>query len=747
HCGDGVVFGWLYMWAGWTFFGATPGKALWRLRVVTEDGGRLRAGRAALRCLGYALASLPVKLGLLPILWDARRQGWHDRIAGTVVLQHAAHGCGRPRLPHRPTLPPPVAPDLRFALGKWWLVAGMHLLMVLVMTWPLALHPTTHRPGHAGDGSHFMWGYWHTAWASAHGAPLTQTEILFHPQTVSLLFHTMNWLNCLLAAPLAPLLNLTLIYNLLLVGQLAASGFCLYLVVCSLTRNRPASFVASLVFGLSPYFLYEHIEHPNLHSAGPLALFALFTYMYLVRPQARYALAAGAALALTGLCSWNYFIMAGITAITLLTAVWLADRRQLGRRLVLLATSAALGAALLSPLLIPMFVERMYSDYMDRPPADMEAYKSSLSEYIEPGAGHPALRYLPGLSPSGHGPGVVLVALALLGIAVSWRRFYPWLLVGLVGLVLSLGPTLSLRGPLAVNKTLLLALGGPPGNEFNVPWNTNDMLVLTRTVLAAAESPLRAQGHITLPYSWMVQWFPFLRPMRCPRRFAVMVMISCAVSAAIGLLWLARLARSRWGAAADLVVPALAGAALLLEYLAVPLPLFDTRAHHFYHQLAAETGDFAVLELPVSTEIHEYQLYQTVHHKRLLFGHLSRIPPDATAFISTNPLTDIMSATAFAFEPAGEARMNIETMPSSRLRAMTDRGVWEAALNELRRTDVRYVILHRQLVSPASRQRTRELLERTLHLPVVVDDEDIVAYLIPSDTDANREVSHGFPAH
>ena len=99
-----VVFGWLYMWAGWTFFGATPGKALWRLRVVTEDGGRLGAGRAALRCLGYALASLPVKLGLLPILWDARRQGWHDRIAGTVVLQHAAHGCGRPRLPHRPTL-------------------------------------------------------------------------------------------------------------------------------------------------------------------------------------------------------------------------------------------------------------------------------------------------------------------------------------------------------------------------------------------------------------------------------------------------------------------------------------------------------------------------------------------------------------------------------------------------------------------------------------------------------------------
>ena len=94
--------------------------------------------------------------------------------------------------------------------------------------------------------------------------------------------------------------------------------------------NTPHTAAAARVSPTVPHC--ENLEHPNLHSAGPLALFALFTYMYLVRPQARYALAAGAALALTGLCSWNYFIMAGITAITLLTAVWLADRRQLGRR-------------------------------------------------------------------------------------------------------------------------------------------------------------------------------------------------------------------------------------------------------------------------------------------------------------------------------------------------------------------------------------------------------------------------------
>jgi uncharacterized RDD family membrane protein YckC len=55
------------------------------LRVVTIEGRRLTVWRAILRFLGYMLAALPFFLGFAWILVDNRRQGWHDKIAGTYV--------------------------------------------------------------------------------------------------------------------------------------------------------------------------------------------------------------------------------------------------------------------------------------------------------------------------------------------------------------------------------------------------------------------------------------------------------------------------------------------------------------------------------------------------------------------------------------------------------------------------------------------------------------------------------------
>jgi uncharacterized RDD family membrane protein YckC len=39
------------------------------------------------RTLGLIVAILPVLLGLLWMLWNKRRQGWHDLLAGSVVIR------------------------------------------------------------------------------------------------------------------------------------------------------------------------------------------------------------------------------------------------------------------------------------------------------------------------------------------------------------------------------------------------------------------------------------------------------------------------------------------------------------------------------------------------------------------------------------------------------------------------------------------------------------------------------------
>jgi uncharacterized RDD family membrane protein YckC len=69
-----------------TIFGATPGMMLMGLYVRRVDGRRVTFWRALLRWFGSILAALPLLLGFAWIAVDARRQGWNDKIADTLVV-------------------------------------------------------------------------------------------------------------------------------------------------------------------------------------------------------------------------------------------------------------------------------------------------------------------------------------------------------------------------------------------------------------------------------------------------------------------------------------------------------------------------------------------------------------------------------------------------------------------------------------------------------------------------------------
>jgi uncharacterized RDD family membrane protein YckC len=69
----------------WTLAGQTPGMRALRLEVSCTDGARLRLGGALRRLIGMVLAALPLMAGYALILVDGRRQGLHDKVAGTVV--------------------------------------------------------------------------------------------------------------------------------------------------------------------------------------------------------------------------------------------------------------------------------------------------------------------------------------------------------------------------------------------------------------------------------------------------------------------------------------------------------------------------------------------------------------------------------------------------------------------------------------------------------------------------------------
>lgn len=71
----------------WAERQATPGKMLLGLRIVDAgDGGPPGMRALVLRYVGYLVSALPLCLGYLWVLWDPRRQGWHDKMANTVVV-------------------------------------------------------------------------------------------------------------------------------------------------------------------------------------------------------------------------------------------------------------------------------------------------------------------------------------------------------------------------------------------------------------------------------------------------------------------------------------------------------------------------------------------------------------------------------------------------------------------------------------------------------------------------------------
>jgi uncharacterized RDD family membrane protein YckC len=81
-----TLFGLLYYVYFWGARGATPGKSLLGLTVVTETGETpIGYGRALLRLVGYAASSFLLGVGFLLIAFSPDRRGLHDRIAGTRV--------------------------------------------------------------------------------------------------------------------------------------------------------------------------------------------------------------------------------------------------------------------------------------------------------------------------------------------------------------------------------------------------------------------------------------------------------------------------------------------------------------------------------------------------------------------------------------------------------------------------------------------------------------------------------------
>jgi len=88
---EAVIFAVIFI-VFWGFKSATPGKLLLKCSIVdAKTLGKTNNIQNVIRYFGYFISMLSLFLGFLWIAFDTRKQGWHDKIAGTVVIM------GRPR--------------------------------------------------------------------------------------------------------------------------------------------------------------------------------------------------------------------------------------------------------------------------------------------------------------------------------------------------------------------------------------------------------------------------------------------------------------------------------------------------------------------------------------------------------------------------------------------------------------------------------------------------------------------------
>lgn len=581
-----------------------------------------------------------------------------------------------------------------------------YLALTCLLTYPMVREFGRAIPGDGFDGWQNVWNIWWVKQALlVQGTNPYFTQLLDYPAGVYLYFHTLNIFNGLTFLPVTLNTGSLAAYNTAAAFSFVAGGYGCYLLALRVlgpgsrttagTSLHLAAFLGGCVFAFSPYHMAHLLGHMQLISLEWLPFTALATVLLLSRcdsrpaerpySAARRCLAAAGLMALflvlVALCDWYYaFYMVLLTGLLWLTSVlrWRAAVRSAGA----LALSGLLFAAVTAMLWVPMVQESLAGDYMVPQAGSTERLSADALAFFTPSAQHPwwggwaaglADRFTASLSERTVYAGYAVLGLAVLAGVVDRRRAARWGAAALAFAVLAMGPVLHVGG-----QTQFLGI-----------------------------------GPVHLPYALLLRAVPQLQIARSVSRFDVVVMLCLGVLAAMGTAWLLNRVHAVGRVALAAVFLVLLGI-IGVEYLVAPYPMSFPETQPFHEALAAEPGEFAVLDVPMDGwDRPANLLFQTVHHKPLVSAYTSRSNPSAPAW-----RTPVLQT----FRHLGP---DINSGDPHALAA--------TVLYDL---NVRYVIVHKNDLPPG------EYREQTLALaadmfgawPVVVDDDWLRVYQRPEDT-------------
>jgi hypothetical protein len=546
--------------------------------------------------------------------------------------------------------------------------------------------------GGNGDGFENLWNNWWVkkSLLDLHQSPF-YTNYIYYPTGVSLRYHTLNPFDGLVTMPFSLLFGFAPTLNVFFVLSLVASVFCAFLLLRDLVGEPWAAFAGAALYTYANEHVVAFFSQGQSEKLSmewlPLYLFFAFRAIH-GRPIWSKGILAGhdrgrwllylllsvATLVIMSLVDWQYVMFAAFVSGLYLVFIVFSPR-SIREKSVIIGRLAAIGAIyagiVFPTLLLPMIREAAASPWLN---VSGQAiwHSIDLARLFGPG----------GLG----NPGYLAALVAGVGLWSAFRRG-------------GFERETALFWGLAVIIFYLLALG--PTLQF-------------------AE---RDTG-LPLPLA-LLQDLPVLNSGRNPGRFSLVALLGLGVLVAFGLRYLFGLISRRLNSPArDRTVWPLRTitTATVLIFLGVTLVGFVSAAGSatvdrldvppFYQQIATDTDNYAILELPMFTDLglgeQHYQAFQVVHDKQRFSGRWARDHK------LTNPNNSVKHSSLFrhllylGYEPE-----QLESAyPDIDFLQRTDYGT--QGLRILNNYDVRYIVLYKDALKPEVFAQYLSLLNEVL---------------------------------
>lgn len=511
--------------------------------------------------------------------------------------------------------------------------------LTAVMIAPALRDPTGLVPGTSGDGSVFTFSIW---WYSQKGLDfLAEPKVreIFHPWGVPYqVYGDFAPINMLLY-PVMKISTPLLAYNLSVFLSFLLSAFFTYLLVKDITKSRGAGIMSGIFFAFSVYRFIRYSGHLNLVHTEWFPLLIYSAKKLLDTKDYKYAVLSGVSFSLMFLSSGYYAYIGGLAVLSF-AFLYLKTMRLVLPPVRVLAVAVIIPLVVLSPFLyytsklrgegeltgslgLAYFHSADFLKYLWYNPRGLLMSDFVLGVPIKTSIVTEQALYL----------GLVPLFLAALGLIFLWNNNKKnrkddkgldgfvriFLIIGAIFFILSLGPFLKWIDGGMMTVPL-------PDSAKGAILSASEKFVASSFLSQKDINRVKEFKEIPVPMPYLGLYFtlPFFSMMRVPSRFGIIVYLSLAVLAGIGVArapkWLRKL------------LPALA-VVYLLEVVPLPPPMFAPQQRPVDAWLANQPGT-AIVEYPATLYDCTYLDHIPFHGKKIANICASFLPKNAVSVVN-----------------------------------------------------------------------------------------------------------------